>query len=165
MTCSEANFNRLISFFFFLEMYEFVEATRLFKFTSVSLRKIMCFDILMPRLALILLQIEVVAYRSFFSLPIILSSLSVVFLDVPGGYWASHDPVSSSFLKILWITLLDFLTVFEIFPVVSPPSLCNLTISFVSSNDVTDFIAKRWCNLVKYHILYSYPPKIFNNTK
>ena len=44
-----------------------------------------------------------------------------------------------SFLKIIWITLLDFPTVFEIFPIESLSSWRNLTISFLSSNDVTDF--------------------------
>ena len=43
-----------------------------------------------------------VANRSFFySLPIHLSSLAIVFLRQPGGFLASHDPVSSGFLKIL----------------------------------------------------------------
>ena len=71
-------------------------------------------------------------------LPIHLSSLAVVFLRLPGGFLAWHDSVSSSFLKMLWITLLYF-------PIVSPieclSSLCNLTISFLSSNNVTDFFA------------------------
>ena len=57
----------------------------------------------MPRLALALSEIAVAfANKSFFdSLPIHLSSLAVVFLDLPGGFLASHDPVSLSFLKML----------------------------------------------------------------
>ena len=57
----------------------------------------------MPRLALGLLEIaDAVANLSFFdSLPIPLSSLAVVFQGLPGGFLVSHDPVSSSFLKIL----------------------------------------------------------------
>ena len=70
-------------------------------------------------------------------------------------------------------TLLDSSTVFEISPIESLYSLRNLTISFLSSNDVTDFFAmftmkepmKSQSNLVKYFILYSYPKKSFNNTK
>ena len=58
------------------------------------------------------------------------------------------------------------------YPIESLSSLHNLTISFLSSNDVTDFFAmftiqepvKSRCNLVKYPILYSYPRKFFNNT-
>ena len=137
MTWSVENFNRLILFFL-----GFVEATWLFKFISLCLWEIVCLDILMPRLALTLLEtVAAVANRSFFfySLPIDLSSLAVVFLGLPGGFLASYDPVSSSFLKILWITLLDFLTVFEIILIVSLSSLCNLAISFLSSNDVIDF--------------------------
>ena len=47
----------------------------------------------------------------------------------------------ASFLKILWIILLDFPPVFEISPIESLSSLRNLTIIFLSSNDVTDFFA------------------------
>ena len=65
MTCSAANFNLLIVFL--LEMLGFVEATRLFKSGSLSPQEIVCLDILMPRLALVLLEIAVaVANRSFF---------------------------------------------------------------------------------------------------
>ena len=115
--CSEVNFNLLI--FFFLEFEGYVEATRLFKFISLSLREIVCLDILMPKLALTLLEISVAVANRFFidSLSIHLPPLEVVFLGRPGCFLASHDPVSSSFLKILWITLLDFLTDFEISPI------------------------------------------------
>ena len=124
-----------------------------------------CLNILMPSLALTLLGIVVtvtVANRSFFdTLPIHLSSLAVVFLCRPGGFLALHDQFSSSFLKILWITLLDFSTVFEISPIAGLSSLRNLTISFLSSNDVRYFSpclqCKSRCNLAKYPILYSYP--------
>ena len=116
-----------------------MEASRLFKFISLSLREIVCLDIFMPRLALDLLELAVsVANRSFFiHYQSILFSLAVVFLSLPSGLLALHDSVSSSFLKILWITLLDFPTVFEISPIESLSSLRNLTISFLSSNDVT----------------------------
>ena len=85
-------------------------------------------------------------------------SLAVVFLGKPGGFLASHDPVSSNFLKI---PLLDFLTILEISPIKILFSLCNMTISFLRSNDVTDFFSmfaiqdpvKSRCNLVKYPIL------------
>ena len=55
----------------------------------------------MPRLALALLEKAVaVANRSFFdSLPIHPTSLAVVFLGLPGGFMASHDPLSQVFLK------------------------------------------------------------------
>ena len=87
----------------------------------------------------------------FYSLPIHLSSLAIIFLGLP------------SFLKILWITISDFPIVFEISPIESLSSLHNLTISFLSSNDVRDFFAmftmqepiQNRCNLVKYPILYS----------
>ena len=86
-------------------------------------------------------------------------SLAVVFLSLPGGFLTSHDPVFSGFLKISWVTLLDFRTVFEISPIESLSSLRNLAISFLSSNDVTDFSpclqCKNRCNLVKFPILYS----------
>ena len=126
-----------------------------------------CLDIWMLRLALALLEIAVaVTNWSFFDLlPLHLSSLAVVFLSLTGGFLVSCDPVSSSFLKILWITLLDFPTVFEISPIKSLSSLHNLSISFLSSNDVTDnFVMltmqeslKSQCNLVKYPVLYCYP--------
>ena len=116
MTCSGANFNRFFSFF--LEMKGFVEVNRLIKFISLSLQEIVCLNVLMPKLALALLEkVVAVESRSFFdSLPIHLSSLAVVFLGLPGGFLASHDQVSWIFLRILWITLLDFPTVFEISP-------------------------------------------------
>ena len=76
----------------------------------------------------------------FYSLAIHLSSLAVVFLRQSGGFLASHDPVFSTFLKILWIKLLDFPTVFEISLIESLSSLHNFTFSFLSSNDVTDFL-------------------------
>ena len=106
----------------------------------------------------------------FYSLQIQLFSLAVVFLGLPRGFLASHDPVSQIFLKLLWITLLHFPTVFEIFPIESLSALRNLTISFLSSNDVTDFFSpclqcKSRCNLVKYPTLYTYSKKFFNNTK
>ena len=111
----------------------------------------------MPRLALAILEIAVaVTNRSFFdSLPDNLSSLTVVSLCLPGCFLASHDPVSLDFIKILWITLLDFPTVFEISPIDSLSSLRNLTICFLRSNDVIDFFwprlqCKNLCNLVKY---------------
>ena len=135
----------------------------------------MFLDILMPRLASALLEIaDADANQSFFdSLPIHLYSVAVDLLGLPGGFLVSHDPVSLSFLRILWITLLDFPTVFKIPPIESLSSLCYLTISFLSSNDVTDFftmftmqeLVKSRCNLVKYTILYSYSTKFFNNTK
>ena len=70
-------------------------------------------------LAFALLEIAVaVANQSIFdSLLIHLSFSALVFLGLPGGFLASHDPVSSSFPKILWITFLDFPTVFEISPI------------------------------------------------
>ena len=113
MTCSVANFNRFI--LFFLEMQGFVEFTQQFKFISLSLRKIACLDILMPGLALALLDIGVaVANRSFFvSLPSYLSSLRK--------------------------TLSDFPIVFEILLIEILSSLRNLNISFISSNDVRFF--------------------------
>ena len=69
----------------------------------IKFREIVCLDILMPRLALALLEIAVVvANRSFFdSLPIPLSSFAVVFLGLPGGFLASNYPVSSHYLIIL----------------------------------------------------------------
>ena len=102
------------------------------------------------------------------SIPIDLSSFAVVLVP-PGDFIASYDPVSSSFLKMLWIILLDFPTVFEISPIESLCSLRNLTISFLSYSDVIDFFAmfkmqesvKSRCNLIKYPIFYSYP-KCFN---
>ena len=102
MTCWVANFSRLI--LFFLEMYGFVEATGLFKFISLSLREIVCLDILLPTLALfyfIFLEIAVaVTNRSFFySLPILLTSIAVVFLGRPGDFLALHDPFPQVFLK------------------------------------------------------------------
>ena len=105
--------------------------------------EIICLDILMPMLALALLEISVaVANRSFFySLPIHLSFLVVIFLCPPGSFLASPDPVSSSFLKILWITLFFLSAVFEISPIESLSSVRNLTISFLSSNDVTNSFA------------------------
>ena len=108
---------------------------------SLSLQEIVCLHILMARLALGLLEIVVaVANRSFFdSLSINLSSLVVIFLNLSGSFLASQNPVFSSFLKILWITLLDFPTVFEISYIESLSLLSNLTISFLSSNNVTDF--------------------------
>ena len=39
----------------------------------------------------------------FDSWPTHLSSLAVVFLGLPGSFWASHNPIFSSFLKTLWI--------------------------------------------------------------
>ena len=82
-------------------------------------------------------------------------------------------PLFSSFLKILWITLLAFPTIFEISPIGSLSSLRNLTTSFLSSNDVTDFFVmftmqepmKSRCNLAKYPILYFYPKICINYTK
>ena len=67
-----------------------------FKCISLCLWEIMCLDILMPRLALALFGIAVaVSNQSFVdSLPIHLSSLAVVFLGLPGGFLASHGPVS-----------------------------------------------------------------------
>ena len=124
-------------------LFKNLRLRRLFKFISLSLRDIVRLDILIPRLELSLLQkVVAVANRSFFdSLPIHLSFLSVFFLGLQGVFFflASQDPVSSSFLKMLWITLLDFPTVFEISAIESLSSFCNLTISFLSSNDVTDF--------------------------
>ena len=98
---------------------------------------------------------------------------SVVFLGMPGGFLASHDPVSPSFLKFLWITLLDFPTVFEISPIKSLSSLRKLIICFLSSNDVRFFrhvYNARACEeQVQFSkILYSIfsPPQLFfNNTK
>ena len=137
ITGSVANFNQLILFFF--EMLSFIEATWLSKFISFSLWEIVCLDILMPRLALALVEIPVaVTNRSFLIHFQSISSLVVVFLGLPGGFLASHDQVSSSFLNILWIILIDFPIFFEISPI---KSLCNLTISFLSSNDVIDFFA------------------------
>ena len=67
MSYSVANFNRLI--LFFLEMKGFVEASRLFKFILLSLREIVCLDIIMPRLAWALFDKAVaVANWSFFLL-------------------------------------------------------------------------------------------------
>ena len=96
-TCSVANFNRLI--LFFLEMKAFVEATRLFKFISLSLGEIVCLDILIARFALGLLEIAVTVVNPFFnSLPIRLSSLTLVFLILSDVFLASHDPGTTSFL-------------------------------------------------------------------
>ena len=73
------------------------------KFISLRLREIVRLDILMPRLALALLKMAVaVTNQSFFdSLSIYMSSLALVFLGLLGGFLASHDQVSSNFLKIL----------------------------------------------------------------
>ena len=102
------------------------------------------------------LALFAIANRTFFySLPINLS-----FLCLPGCFWASHDPVSLSCLKILWLKLLDFPTYFEISTIESLSSLRYLTISFPSSNDVTEFWAMITINLVKYPILYSYSQKL-----
>ena len=140
---------------------------------SLILREIVSPDILMPRFTLALLEKTVaVANRCFFfySLPIYLSSLEVVFLELPSGFLASHDQVSSSFLEIQWITLLDFFIVCEISTSESVSSLRNLTISFLSSNYVRLFrhVYTSLCNFVKYPILYSYPQiflmyKMINN--
>ncbi len=58
--------------------------------------------ILMPRLALALLEIVVaITNQSFFdSLPIHLSSLAVVFLGLPVGFLAPHELVSFRFFEI-----------------------------------------------------------------
>ena len=106
----------------------------------------------------------------FFNLlPIHLSSLAVVFLGLPGGFLSSHDPVSSSFLKILWIILLDIFTVFEISPIESLPSLRNLTIScnhvrFFSAIFTMQEPGESWCNLLNT-LLYILSLKYFHNTK
>ena len=121
--------------------------------------------------ALALLEIAVVvANLSFFdSLPIHLSSFAVVFLGLPRGFLASHDRVISSFRKMLWITVLDYPTVFEISPIESLSSLRNLIISFLSSKDVIFFLPylqyKSRCNSVKYPTLYSSPKFFLNNAK
>ena len=64
------------------------------------------------------------------------------FLGLPGGLLASDDPVFSSFLEILWITLLDFPAIFQISPSETLSLLSNLTISFLSSDDVVDLFAR-----------------------
>ena len=59
--CSVAYFIHFILFFL-----DFVEATWQFKFISLSLQEIVCFDIFMPNLALALLDIALaVTNRSF----------------------------------------------------------------------------------------------------
>ena len=74
------NFESVIVFF--LEMKGFIEATWLLEFITLNLRETVFLDILMPMLTLALLEIAyAVANRYFFySIPIHLSSLAVLFL-------------------------------------------------------------------------------------
>ena len=173
MTCSEANFNRLI--LFFLEMQSFVKSTRLFKFISLRLREIVLPWYFNAKVSLYSFRDSGFCRKSilflFITNPFVFTCSS--FLGLPGGFLASHGPVSSGFLEILWIILLDFPWVFEIFPIESLSSLRNLTISFLSSDDVKIIFAlftmqepvNCWCNLVKYPILYSYLIFFFNTAK
>ena len=160
MACPVTNFKLLIFFFINLRLCRSYSIVQIYFIKSSGNSVIWYFNVKWA-LALSESAVPVANWSIFVSLPIQQISL---FLCLPGGFLASHDPVSSSFLNILWITLFDSPQSLKYLQS-SLSSLHNMTISFLSSSDITNLfvmltmyeLVKNRCNLVKYPILYSYP--------
>ena len=98
--CSIANF--ICASWFFLDINGFVEGALANKLFSLSLCETVCLETLIPRLCLTTFAISVAVANLFFLDNNVnhLSVFAVVFLGLPGDFFASHDPVCSNFFKM-----------------------------------------------------------------
>ena len=71
-------------------------------FFSLSLRETVCLETLILKLSLTIFAISVAVANLFFldDNVIHVSVFAVVFLGLPGDFYASHDPVSLNFFKM-----------------------------------------------------------------
>ena len=87
---------------FCFDIKGFVEGALANKFFSLSLHEIICLETLILRLSLTTFAISVAVANLFFldDNVIHLSVFAVVFLNIPGDFLASYDPVSLNFFKM-----------------------------------------------------------------